>query len=150
MLIVQVIFLESSDDSAEHPQFTVVCGMVQRVHYEALESYHSYDAAWLGPILFPLSFAIAAQLFVYADCLRQQRGTAKKSWVVDSAVFCIMLAETVFAVLCITSCIINRVNRAYVGGAGACDYQAFYASAHALLMPPPRSPPFRLLSQRLG
>ena len=40
------------------------------LHYDGLSSYDSYDLAWLGPILYPLVFAVIAQALVYHDMCR--------------------------------------------------------------------------------
>jgi hypothetical protein len=41
---------------------------------------------------------------------------------------CIMVSETIFAVFCIVQCIINFSGKSFVGGSGACDLQAYYAT----------------------
>mmetsp|Transcript_1503 Transcript_1503/g.2689 ORF Transcript_1503/g.2689 Transcript_1503/m.2689 type:complete len:343 (-) Transcript_1503:226-1254(-) len=125
---------------------------VQRVHYEALDDYHSYDLQWLGPIVYPLSFALIIQGLVYADMLHSRSQTLQRccrsplarllrpctsqrpkdqpacNACVDVVVLWIMISETIFALLCIVQCSINFGSRSFVGGSGACDFQAFYAT----------------------
>ena len=100
--------------------------MVHRVHYDALASYHSYELAWLGPIVLPLGLALIAQVIVYSDMLRHRccpamrwplrkaSGDPPPVLIVETMVMSIMLAETIFGILCIVSCIINFAQRAYV------------------------------------
>ena len=109
-----------------------------RQHYNALSAYRSYDLAWLGPIFYPLALALLAQAIVYADMIRHRRcpmagmrGSrvgAPPSAVVDSTVLAILLCESIFGILCLISCVMNRANQAYVGGTPLCDFQAFYST----------------------
>lgn len=124
--------------------------MVLRVNYEALRNYRSYDAAWLGPIVFPLTFAIIAQCVVYSDIVRHRLGCKKKR---NNKVSCIptgggdalpppdlavdlvsascLVSETVFGVFCIVQCVINRSSEAFVGLDEACDFQGWYAAYYS-------------------
>lgn len=118
------------------------------MNYEALDAYKSYDLQWLGPIVYPLSFAVVAQALVFYDMLRRtccaDRAAATRWLVPQSArlngaaappdarvsllVIMVMLSETTFAVLCLVQCSINFITRSFPGGRAACDFQAFYAT----------------------
>lgn len=127
---------------------------VERVNYEALDSYSSYSLAWLGPIVYPLSLALIAQSLIYADLLGsrtqtlerfrslfqrllsplvpgQVKGQPAPNCCVDVVVICILVAETIFVLTCILQCIINFSNRSFVGGSEACDFQAWYATYYS-------------------
>ena len=43
--------------------------MGDRLHYSGLANYQSYDLAWLGPIVYPLTLGLVAQLFIYVDLI---------------------------------------------------------------------------------
>ena len=116
------------------------------LHYDGLASYGSYDLAWLGPILYPLVFAVIAQALVYHDMCRATCGSKAELGPLsrrltrlsggapppDARVtlitLIVMLSETTFAVVCLVQCIVNFASRSFSGGAGACDFQAFYAT----------------------
>jgi len=134
-------FSEASSGPSPRPAAALLDPpMVHRVHYDALASYHSYELAWLGPIVLPLGLALIAQVIVYSDMLRHRccpamrwplrkaSGDPPPVLIVETMVMSIMLAETIFGILCIVSCIINFAQRAYVGGYRVCDYQAFYST----------------------
>merc|ERR1712087_932100 len=120
-----------------------------RANYESLDSYHSYELQWLGPILYPLSLAIIAQALVFVDIVQSHKGrrflpqlwysaqgnrTSKASTFkpmdhrINLVAAIIMIAEVVFAVCCLVQCIINYHSRAFVGTRTACDVQAAYAT----------------------
>merc|ERR1712087_36577 len=117
--------------------------------WESLDSYHSYELQWLGPILYPLSLAIIAQALVFVDIVQSHKGrrflpqlwysaqgnrTSKASTFkpmdhrINLVAAIIMIAEVVFAVCCLVQCIINYHSRAFVGTRTACDVQAAYAT----------------------
>ena len=114
------------------------------VHYESLPTYDSYELAWLGPILYPLTLAILAQAYVVRDILLTSWGSARPSFLtkkltglaevpapdarVTILTCTVLLAEAVFALFCIVQCIVNFSSRSFAGGANACDLQAFYAT----------------------
>eukprot|EP00966_Prymnesium_polylepis_P067478 1567056-Prymnesium_polylepis.1 len=108
-----------------------------RLYFDALKTYQSYDDAWLGPILYPLSLALIAQAIIYADLLKHRlsgkpflpgarQGPSDSR--VETTVLFVMFAESFFAVACIWQCTNNFSARAFVGGSDACDLQAFYAT----------------------
>ena len=102
---------------------------LNRLWYDRLAGYSSYDLAWLGPIVYPLSLALIAQASVYLDMVRHRFASkAATDPRVECTVLLVMLAESIFAVSCIWQCIVNYANRAFMGGADACDVQAFYAT----------------------
>ena len=118
------------------------------VHYNGLSGYKSYDLAWLGPIVYPLTFAVIAQAAVFYDMARRSCCRGKKSldWLVPRSarqetgaaaapdaritllVLIVMASEAIFAILCLVQCAINFTARSFPGGGGACDFQAFYAA----------------------
>lgn len=117
-----------------------------RLYYERLDAYTSYDLAWLGPIVYPLTLALIAQVIIYADIFRSRWGrkvlplprptllkgdsevNTTPDTRIDAVTVVIMLAESIFAVACIAQCIINFDHKGFVGGGSACDLQAFYAT----------------------
>ena len=118
------------------------------VYYNGLSGYKSYDLAWLGPIVYPLTFAVIAQAAVFYDMARRSCCRGKKSldWLVPRSarqetgaaaapdaritllVLIVMASEAIFAILCLVQCAINFTARSFPGGGGACDFQAFYAT----------------------
>ena len=116
------------------------------LHYDGLASYKSYDLAWLGPILYPLVFAVIAQALVYHDMCRAtcnakaEMGPLSRRLTrlsgdapppdarVTLITLIVMLSETTFAIFCLLQCIVNFATRSFLGGAAACDLQAFYAT----------------------
>lgn len=116
------------------------------VNYGALQTYTSYDLAWLGPIVYPLSFALIAQAIVYSDMVslfsrkrgvikppsrtsqKLSRGSIYPESRSTSITLLVMSTESLFALLCITQCIINFATRSFAGTDAACDFQAFYAT----------------------
>ena len=117
------------------------------VPYEALSAHRSCGLAWLGPILYPLTFAVLAQAqaVVWRRVLRSYCGgktqrhagdnspaRADVDRLVDIVVGAIMSAETIFGLCCLVQCVINFSARRFVGGAAACDVQALYASYYVI------------------
>lgn len=117
---------------------------ISGLHYESLPDYHSYDLAWLGPIIYPLTLAVLAQAFVLYDMCRVDN-KREHGWLarrltglggapapadrrVTLITLTVMLSEMAFAILCIIQCIINYSSRSFVGLSSACDFQAFYAT----------------------
>ena len=116
------------------------------VHYDGLSGYKSYDLAWLGPIVYPLTFAVIAQAVVFYDMASCCQGKKRLDWLVPRSarqetgaaappdaritllVLIVMASEATFAILCLVQCAINFTARSFPGGGGACDFQAFYAT----------------------
>lgn len=91
----------------------------------AMETYTSYDLAWFGPIVFPLSFSIPTIFYVFSTYYR----TGIKS-AADIVSFGIVACEAMFAFFCWAQCIANYTNRDFQGGIGACNFQAIYATIY--------------------
>ena len=122
-----------------------VISIMGGVHYDGLSGYKSYDLAWLGPIVYPLTFAVIAQAVVFYD-MSCCRGKKRLDWLVPRSarqetgaaappdaritllVLIVMASEATFAILCLVQCAINFTARSFPGGGGACDFQAFYAT----------------------
>lgn len=90
-----------------------------------MHMYESYDLQWLGPIVFPLSFALPTLAYVFYGYYR----TGIKT-VADVVSFCITGVEAMFAVFCWVQCIANYHNRNMSGGTDACYFQAIYATLY--------------------
>merc|ERR1719163_273207 len=91
---------------------------------DALPSYESYDLQWLGPIVFPLSFAVPAIAYTLFKIARD--GTPTHAAGVFGAG--ITVCEAIFAVCCLIQCIANFASRSFSGGEDACRIQGFYAT----------------------
>lgn len=112
--------------------------------FDKVEVYTSYSEAIIGPIVFPLSFALVAQFIVYCDMVRHRytgkpllglwtgaiaskAGPPSASFAAEGPVLMHLLSETVFAIACIAQCATNWSAKRYVGLANACDLQGVYA-----------------------
>ena len=118
---------------------------------DELAQYKSYDAAIFAPIIFPLVLAIIGQAVVYANGIAHHKrgrtflpslsGIAVNgipqlaARTVDAPLLVLMASETIFALFCLTQCIINWTSRAFIGGAGACALQGLYASYYTFASP---------------
>jgi len=91
----------------------------------AMEAYSSYGLQWLGPIVFPLSFAIPTIAYVLYTFYR----TGIKS-AADVVSLGITTCEAMFATFCWVQCIANYHNRDMSGGADSCYFQAVYATLY--------------------
>lgn len=103
------------------------------VNYDALLDYTSYAAAFTVPITFPLLIGLCVQAALYVDIARlrffgKPTGVLPPDGHVEGAVVAIVIPETVFGILCVSQCIVNRVQRIFVGLDTACDFQAFYST----------------------
>ncbi len=91
--------------------------------YQNLPSYTSFDLAWLAPITYPLALSLVAIFFALREgYLAGLFRTSSNALATVSVTI-----EAFFAVLCFIQCVLNYSQRAYVGGAQACDFQAWYA-----------------------
>ena len=112
--------------------------------FDKLLVYESYSEAIIGPIVFPLSFALVAQFIVYCDMVRHRctgkpllalwtgaisskAGPPSASLIAEGPTLMHLLSETVFAIACIAQCATNWSAKRYVGLGNACDLQGVYA-----------------------
>lgn len=127
------------------------------VRMHEMQLYNSYAEAIIGPIVFPLLFAIIGQMIIYGDLLCQRFTKGRRTLLHKSAcgvcassamaspiphqplieviVFLILLCETIFGLFCIIQCSLNYANEAYVGLARACGIQGVYAGYYVFAGP---------------
>ena len=98
------------------------------INEEKLAEYTSYDYAWLGPILYPLTLALGVFIFLAFKRCTEERPRAT---VIDTVAGFVCAVELFFTICCLIQCIVNFSNRSFVGGHDACAVQAFYSTVYS-------------------
>jgi len=98
--------------------------MIRDCDLPRMHHYQSYDLAWLTPIVFPLTLAIATQVAAWYLLMRDRRLVQTSATILAAGE---LFVETCFGLFCIASCLANFGGRGYSGGASHCAFQAWYA-----------------------
>lgn len=106
--------------------------MTRIANAEQLATYDSYELAWLAPIFYPLSLAMAVLLILVMCCIRERRREGKpRHLVIDIVSGYVCLVEFFFTIFCLIQCCINFASRSYSGGEPACALQGWYSTTYA-------------------
>lgn len=101
----------------------------------AMERYHSYDFAWLGPIFYPLGLSLCSLGFASYFLLTYPARAESKSVprrkevaLIEALIVALVMVEWIFSVCCLVQCVVNYSSQEYKGETSACEIQSVYVT----------------------